>query len=183
MVYFSLLLIYRNSSWTQALSTVLPLKYSMGFNQLLYEQTNFVNLHDARFNKFRYLRMCEAFLMNNFTNSSILLVLSLIFLILFFIKNCLENKMLRYKEAKEKKNAKKSLRRLRGIFKKFYNLTFNFSYVMIFEVLVSLYIESAFMKSISLELKILSKFAAMWSFSTIIFTILDKFKHLFFTKE
>ncbi len=36
MVYFSLLMIYRNSDWTQALSTILPLKYSMGFNQLLY---------------------------------------------------------------------------------------------------------------------------------------------------
>ena len=69
------------------------------------------------------------------------------------------------------------------IFKKVYNLTFNFSYIMIFEVMVSLYIESAYMKSISPELKVLSKFAAMWTFSVIIFTILDQFKHLFLTSE
>ena len=44
MVYFSLLMIYRNSDWNQAFSTIFPLKYSMGFNQLLYEQTHFANI-------------------------------------------------------------------------------------------------------------------------------------------
>lgn len=127
--------------------------------------------------------MCESFLLNNFTNSSILLVLSLVFLVLFFIKNRLENKILISEDANEKKMTRKSLSRIRAFFKKIYNLTFNFSYVMIFEVLVSLYIETAYMKSISPELKVLSKLAGMWSFSTIIFTILDKFKHMFFTNE
>ncbi len=37
MVYFSLLLIYQNKDWPAAFSTVLPLKYSMGFNQMIYE--------------------------------------------------------------------------------------------------------------------------------------------------
>jgi hypothetical protein len=91
--------------------------------------------------------------------------------------------MLREENIELKKKAKKELRKLSKIFKKVYNLTFNFSYLMIFEVLVSLYIESAFMKSISPELKILSKVAAMWTFSVIIFTILDQFKHLFLTHE
>jgi hypothetical protein len=77
--------------------------------------------------------------------------------------------MLREENIELKKKAKRELRKLSKIFKKVYNLTFNFSYLMIFEVLISLYIESAFMKSISPELKILSKVAAMWTFSVIIF--------------
>jgi hypothetical protein len=91
--------------------------------------------------------------------------------------------MLREENIELKKKAKRELRKLSKMYKKVYNLTFNFSYLMIFEVLISLYIESAFMKSISPELKILSKVAAMWTFSVIIFTILDQFKHLFLTHE
>lgn len=91
--------------------------------------------------------------------------------------------MLKEENIELKKKAKRELRKLSKIFKKVYNLTFNFSYLMIFEVLISLYIESAFMKSISPGLKILSKVAAMWTFSVIIFTILDQFKHLFLTHE
>jgi hypothetical protein len=58
MVYFSLLLIYQNADWPQAFSTVLPLKYSMGFNQMIYEEKSFANIDDNTFNKYRYLGMC-----------------------------------------------------------------------------------------------------------------------------
>jgi hypothetical protein len=58
MVYFSLLLIYHNGDWPQAFSTVLPLKYSMGFNQMIYEENSFANIDDNTFNKYRYLGMC-----------------------------------------------------------------------------------------------------------------------------
>jgi hypothetical protein len=37
MVYFSLLLIYQNKDWPAAFSTLLPLKYSMGLNQMIYQ--------------------------------------------------------------------------------------------------------------------------------------------------
>ena len=43
---------------------------------------------------------------------------------------------------------------------------------MIFQVLLSLYIETAYMKSISPNMKILSKLSALWIFSVIIVTIL-----------
>jgi hypothetical protein len=119
--------------------------------------------------------------MNNFTNTSILAGLSLIFLVLFYIKTQKESKILQEENKELKKKAQKELRKFSKIFKKVYNVTFNFSYLMIFEVLISLYIESAYMKNISPELKILSKIAAMWTFSVIIFTILDQFKHLFLT--
>jgi hypothetical protein len=54
---------------------------------------------------------------------------------------------------------------------------------MIFQLYVSLYIETAYMKSVSLPIKVLSKFCAMWLFATIIFTVLENFNHLFLSHE
>lgn len=87
MIFFSLLLIYNNKSWPQAFSTVLPLKYSTGFNQLIYEEKSFTNLMDLTFNKYRYVGMCEYFLLNNFTNSAIFILEFTTFIILYLIKN------------------------------------------------------------------------------------------------
>lgn len=55
MVFFSLLLIFKNSNFQAAFSTVLPLKYSTGFNGLIYEEKSFTNILDLSFNKYRYL--------------------------------------------------------------------------------------------------------------------------------
>lgn len=87
------------------------------------------------------------------------------------------------KDKKVRRELKRFFAKFRKIYKKFYNITFHFSYIMIFQLFVSLYIETAYMKNISLPMKILSKFCGMWLFVTIVFTVLENFNHFFLSYE
>lgn len=172
MIFFSLLLIYKNENWPTAFSTILPLKYSTGFNQIFYEQKSFTNLSDLTFNKYRYIGMCEIFILNNFSNSMVLVVSWVIFLALYFYKINLKNELQRTENLKLQSKIEQKIERFSRIFRKFFNLAFNFSYIMIFQILVSLYIETAYMKQVSPSMKILSKLTAFWTFNILILAIM-----------
>lgn len=121
--------------------------------------------------------------MNNLTNSAILMVLSIIFVILFVAKTKMEKEKAQIKDQKLKREMRKFFAKFRKIYKKLYNITFHFSYIMIFQLFVSLYIETAYMKTVSLQVKILSKFCGLWLFATIVCTVLENFNHFFLSYE
>jgi len=52
LTFFSLLLIYQNSNWPQAVVALLPLKYSTGFNPLIFQPNSFDNINSFSYRKF-----------------------------------------------------------------------------------------------------------------------------------
>lgn len=52
LTYFSLLLIYTNTDWPMAMVALLPLKYSTGFNQLIFQPNPYENIFNNAYRKF-----------------------------------------------------------------------------------------------------------------------------------
>jgi len=55
LTFFSLLLIYENYDWPQAMIVLISLRYSTGFNQLIFQPNIFDNINNPDYTKFEFI--------------------------------------------------------------------------------------------------------------------------------